>query len=75
MESIGDILVASENNLKEIGKDINKNGKPSDETLDQANEILKRLNTEANENTEDPMASIINEMINLYQKVLDEYKK
>ena len=75
MESIGNVIMESESNLKEIESDIKKTGKPSDENLNQANEILEKLNTEVAGVKDDFMASVINEMINLYKKILDEYKK
>lgn len=74
MENIGNVIIASESNLKEIESDIKKTGKPSDETLDQANEILEKLNAEVGEIKDDFMSSAINEMIDLYKKILKKYK-
>lgn len=74
MENIGNVIIASESNLKEIESDIKKKGKPSDESLDQANEILEKLNTEVGGVKDDFMVSIMNEMINLYKKILEEYR-
>ncbi len=74
MESLGNVILESESNLKEIESDIKKSGKPSDENLNQANEILEKLNTEVAGVKDDFMVSIINEMINLYKKILNEYK-
>jgi len=74
MENIGNVIMASESNLKEIESDIKKTGKPSDETLDQANEILEKLNAEVGGIKDDFMSSAINEMIDLYKKILNKYK-
>lgn len=74
MENIGNIIMASESNLKEIESDIKKTGKLSDETLDQANEIIEKLNAEASKTTDDFAAPIINEIINIYNKILTKYK-
>ncbi len=63
MENIGNVILATESNLKEIESDIKKTGKPSDENLSQANEILEKLNTEVAGVKDDFMASVINEMI------------
>lgn len=75
MENIGNVILATESNLKEIESDIKKIGKPSDESLNQANEILGKLNEEVDEIKDDFVASAINEMIDLYKKIIEEYKK
>ncbi len=74
MENIGNVIVASESNLKEIESDIKKTGKPSDQSLDQANEILEKLNAEVDGISDNFMSSAINEIIDLYKKILNEYK-
>ena len=74
MENIGNVIMASESNLKEIESDIKKTGKPSDESLDQANEILDKLNAEVDGISDNFMSSAINEIIDLYKKILNEYK-
>lgn len=74
MENIGNVIMASESNLKEIESDIKKTGKPSDESLDQANEILEKLNAEVDGISDNFMSSAINEIIDLYKKILNEYK-
>ena len=74
MENIGNVIMASESNLKEIERDIKKTGKPSDESLDQANEILEKLNAEVDGISDNFMSSAINEIIDLYKKILNEYK-
>ena len=74
MENIGNVIVASESNLKEIESDIKKTGKPSDESLDQANEILEKLTVEVDGISDNFMSSAINEIIDLYKKILNEYR-
>ncbi|MGB9980201.1 hypothetical protein [Methanobacterium sp.] len=74
MENIGNVIMASESNLKAIESDIKKTGKPSDETLVQANEILEQLNTQVDGISDNFMSSAINEIIDLYKKILAEYK-
>lgn len=74
MENIGNVIVASESNLKEIESDIKKTGKPSDQSLDQANEILEKLNAEVDGISDNFMSSAINEIIDLYKKILNEYR-
>ena len=74
MENIGNVIMASESNLKEIESDIKKTGKPSDESLDQANEILEKLNAEVDGISDNFMSSAINEIIDLYKKILEEYR-
>ncbi|WP_424353879.1 hypothetical protein [Methanobacterium sp. MBAC-LM] len=74
MENIGNVIMASESNLKEIESDIKKTGKPSDESLDQANEILDKLNAEVDGISDNFMSSAINEIIDLYKKILEEYR-
>ena len=74
MENIGNVIMASESNLKEIESDIKKTGKPSDESLDQANEIMEKLNAEVDGISDNFMSSAINEIIDLYKKILNEYK-
>ncbi|MCZ3366496.1 MULTISPECIES: hypothetical protein [Methanobacterium] len=74
MENIGNVIMASESNLKEIESDIKKTGKPSDESLDQANEILDKLNAEVGGISDNFMSSAINEIIDLYKKILEEYR-
>ncbi len=74
MENIGNVIMASESNLKEIESDIKKTGKPSDESLNQANEILDKLNEEVGGISDNFMSSAINEIIDLYKKILEEYR-
>ena len=74
MENIGNVIVASESNLKEIESDIKETGKPSDQSLDQANEILEKLNAEVDGISDNFMSSAINEIIDLYKKILNEYR-
>jgi hypothetical protein len=74
MDNIGTVIMASESNLKEIESDIKKTGKPSNESLDQANDILQKLNLEVDGINDNFMASAINEIIDLYEKILKEYK-
>ncbi|MEL7671775.1 MULTISPECIES: hypothetical protein [Methanobacterium] len=74
MENIGNVIMESESNLKEIESDIKNTGKPSDESLDQANEILDKLNAEVDGISDNFMSSAINEIIDLYKKILEEYR-
>ncbi len=74
MENIGNVIMASESNLKEIESDIKKTGKPSDESLDQANEIMEKLNAEVDGISDNFMSSAITEIIDLYKRILKEYR-
>jgi len=42
--------------------------------LDQANEILEKLNAEVDGISDNFMSSAINEIIDLYKKILNEYR-
>ena len=74
MENIGNVIMESESNLKEIESDIKKTGKPSDESLDQANEIMEKLNAEVDGISDNFMSSAITEIIDLYKRILKEYR-